>query len=40
MKKITRKYYSRKDKELHGMAEKEQAAVEAAIGEMLRYTER
>lgn len=31
MKAISRKYYARKGKELHGMAEKEQKAVEAAI---------
>lgn len=31
MKAISRKYYARENKELHGMAEKEQKAVEAAI---------
>lgn len=31
MKAISRKYYARKGKELHGMEEKEQSAVEAAI---------
>ena len=35
MKAISRKYYARKGKELHGMAEKEQKAVEAAIEDTL-----
>ena len=35
MKAISRKYYARKGKELHGMAEKEQRAVEAAIDQTL-----
>lgn len=33
MKAISRKYYARRSKELHGMAQKEQDAVQAAIDE-------
>lgn len=33
MKAISRKYYARKGKELHGIAAKEQIAVEAAVEE-------